>query len=127
MSVFKLEEMIRDGEALNDIFHTNDPESISWTLQTELSSIINYLAPPVTRQATRDWTPYMTASLRKRKKELDAQLSLAIGGGSSEDWRHFHLQRSQLNFDIEQAKENYYAAKIDSTSTRWSTFKNLGS
>ena len=107
---------------LNSIFQSSDPEYIAFTIQDQLSKIINDLAPPRVCQKRREWCPFITSEIRVQMKTNDALLSKCIKEGSKDDWRLFHNTRITINSEINRASEEYKAKELNG-GKRWKAWR----
>ena len=123
----KLEALINSSEGLNSIFSSQDPEFVAYTINHELSSIVNFLAPATVRQVRKDWCPFIGRELRARMTTNNRLLTKAITKNQASDWRDFRLERAKINDDIIAAENEYNAKNLNDTRLRWSSYRRLNS
>ena len=74
----KINEYIDRSEILNSIFWSNDSDFIAETLQMELNSIFNALAPGKSQQFRSNYIPYYTNEIRDEISRCNKLLTDAI-------------------------------------------------
>ena len=80
---------------LDTIFHSQDPDYIANTIQLELNTIYNILAPSKLVQFKSNHIPYYISDIREKLKGCDNLLTQAISSKSKEDWRNFRNKGTQ--------------------------------
>ena len=120
-----LEFAVNTNDALDSIFYSQDPEYIAFTINNELNNIINSLAPPKIYQSRKEWTPYIVPELRVKINLNNKLLTRAISGRRVEDWLEHRRNRLSINIELEAARAQYLSSKIDNTSERWKTFRQV--
>ena len=71
---------------LDTIFHSQDPDYIANTIQLELNTIYNILAPSKLVQYKSNHIPYYNSDIRGKIKGCNSLLTQAISSKSKEDW-----------------------------------------
>ena len=100
MTYSKINEYIDRSEILNSIFWSNDSDFIAETLQMELNSIFNALAPGKSQQFKSNYIPYYTNEIRDEINKCNKLLTDAIQTNDKENWRVFRNTRVLLNKKI---------------------------
>ena len=93
----KINEYIDRSEILNSIFWSNDSDFIAETLQMELNSIYNALAPGKSQQFRSNYIPYYTNEIRDEISRCNKLLTDAIKTNDKENWQVF---RNKLLYAI---------------------------
>ena len=109
-----IETCIDNSPLLNNIFNSNDPNYIAETLQLELNTIYNTLAPSKLVQVKHNYVPYYNESMREKIYDCNQKLTNAIRTHSPDDWRAFRTERATLNKDIKVLKTEYLKKQNES-------------
>ena len=115
----KLENAIFFNENLNTIFSHQDPDTIALTLQVELNSIINSIAPKKFINFKKNHAPFLNQEIKNDIKNNHLLLTKAIESKNQEDWRNFRNSKINTNKKIESAKKKYLNEKLANAKHGW--------
>ena len=110
---------------LDTVFHSQDPDYIANTIQLELNTIYNILAPSKVVQYKSDHIPYYNAKIRQKLKSCDLMLSKAILSKEKDDWRNFRNFRNSLDKEIKVLKTEYIKSKMTDNKNNWKFLKKF--
>ena len=100
---------------LDTIFQSEDPNYIANTLQLELNTIYNILAPSKVVQYKSNHIPYYNEDTHSKIKECNKLLTNAIQSKDKNDWRHYRNNKNILEKEIKTLKTNYISNKMKDT------------
>ena len=123
MSQINLKIAVESNENLHKIFHSEDPDFIAETIQSELNNIVEMLAPSKVVPVKKNWTPYVNSELRAKIKFNNTLLTRAINLGDPGDWSAFRANRLRINKNLELARAEYITKNLHKGSTQWKTLK----
>ena len=108
-----LSEYIANNQPLNDLFSYTDPDSIANTLVSELSNIIDIIAPPKIIQAKKKYAPWLDKNFKIQSEIKNLAHLKALRDNIPKDWRIFRAQRNLLNRLVKDLKTKYYAQRLN--------------
>ena len=121
---------IQNSENLNSIFNSQDPNFIAETIQIELNTLIDTIAPCKIVQNKKDYCPYYDNEILNDIQNNKNMLKLAIETNDKDNWRNFKNNTINLNTKIEEAKKEYFKKGFSSKNDQWKFLKkfneNLG-
>ena len=100
---------------LDTKFLSQDPDYIANTIQLELNTIYNILAPSKLVQFKSNHIPYYNSDICEKLKGCDNLLTQAISSKSKEDWRNFRNFRNSVNKEIKVLKTDYIKNNMTDT------------
>ena len=103
---------INNSEELENLFTLSDPNEIAASLQMELNSIIECIAPQKKVQFRKDYKPYLNSELLEKIKMSNDYLKEAIKSNDITDWRQFKHYRNDTMKSINMERKKLYFRKI---------------
>ena len=119
-----LSAAIEDSTVLQDVFQLEHSEEVAEAIQSELSIIINTLAPATVKQVKKG-RRFISIEGRKVMKEADELLTVAISTNHPLDWMRFKHMRNKALAKVEADQKEYIAARMSKSGQFWKTSKEL--
>ena len=123
LTTYNINDYIDRSEYLNQIFTTQDTDFIAETIQMELNSIYNALAPGKLVQYRHDYLPYYNNEIKDEIKRCNDILTQAIKNNDPNYWREFRNKKNLLNKEIKNLKSKYLKSKLTQKNNNWKFLK----
>ena len=104
---------------METIFQHQDPNFIANTLQLELNTIYNILAPEKIVQYKSNHVPYYSQDNYAKIDHCNELLTKAISSKDKSDWRNFRNTKNILDKEIKQLISNYISNRMTDTKNDW--------
>ena len=108
-----LNEYFSCNTFIQEIFSETDPNIIAETLITELSLIIECIAPSKKVQCSKSYAPWITKEFIRESKLKDELHKIAKVSNNGDDWRKFRAQRNLVNNLNKSNKSAYYNFRLN--------------
>ena len=102
-----LNQHLQHNHVLNSAFTFTDPNLIADIIMSEYNNIIEIISPRTIRQIRRNYTPYLTKKLIKKKQYLYRLHIRAKHTKDNTDWTEYKNLKATLNKEINNNKTNY--------------------
>ena len=113
------------NQNFKNIVKFNHPNDIANSLQIELNTIINTVAPSRIVQFKKDHQPYINSEISTILQESNSLLNNAINTNEFEDWVKFKNFRNNTQKIVNNAKTQYTTNKTNNSYNKWKTVKNI--
>ena len=110
---------VKKNFKLQNLTKLTDPDLVAETLQGELNSIINHLAPQRRVVNNKINQPYLDNDIRDEMTAVKGLLTRAIQTGESDIWREHNNRRNFLYKRINKAKAAHLTARLCNDRTGW--------
>ena len=124
-----LTEYINNSQPLQEIFQHTCPNIIAETLQQEINTIINTIAPRKITQIRKNYAPHIDTETLTAIHERKRLHNIAKTTQEQDNWRHYRNHRNQLNKLLKNKKQQYFSDKFNSTDKyrkdMWTTLKDI--
>ena len=119
----RLKFAVQKNHKLQNLTRQTDPNIVACTLNDELNSITNLIAPSTKCINKADNLPYMTQDLRNEKSTVNALLTNAIKTEIKDDWRNYHNCRNIFYKKVNIAKEKFMSSQLNDKVKGWRNIK----
>merc|ERR1712240_198451 len=82
-------------------------------------------APKTKRQERKNYTPYLNKETRQEKHKLQRLHTKAKQTQDANDWKEYKNNKATLNKKISKQKTEYINKKLEKSSDRWKTLKEI--
>merc|ERR1712240_754057 len=120
-----MNENLKNNDIIQTAFNYTAPDLIAEIIMNEYNNIIEIIAPKTKRQVRKDYTPYLNKETRQEKHNLQKLHTKAKQTEDSNDWREYKNNKATLNKKINKQKTEYINKKLDKSSDRWKTLKEI--
>lgn len=113
-----------------DILLLNDVDLMVGQFNFLLNSLLEHVAPMITKRVTKKPVPWFTDHIRLLQKQRDISFRKAKQSKSPVDWSVYKRLRNKTQQEIRNAKIRYYYQSLNnnckSTKLLWAKVKELG-
>ena len=111
-----------------DLYMCDSPSEAAEILTSNLSRILDQMAPIKTIQVRKKYVPWLSPATKELIKERDAAQARASTSRSQDDWRAYKNLRNATTAKVRAEKRAWEQNKLDSalhnSSTIWSSVKS---
>ena len=120
----KLKLALAKNIALQNVMQCTDSNIVAQTINDELNSIIDLIAPASRCMTNKLNQPYLSSVLREEMAEAHRLLTTAISSKDKDDWRYYTNKRNKMNKNIDKAKSEYLLSKLNNNRQCWRDLKS---
>ena len=120
-----LNQHLQHNDIIQTAFTYTDPDLIADIIMSEFNNIIDIIAPQTVKQVRKNYTPYISKTLREKQNQLRKLHIKAKKTKDIEDWNKYKNTKATINKLVSQHKTKYITRKLDDSEDWWKTIQDL--
>merc|ERR1712240_226133 len=120
-----MNEYVKNNDIIQTALNYTDPNLITEIIMNEYNNIFEIIAPQTKRQVKKNYTPYINKETRQEKQNLHKLHTKAKQTQDTNHWNEYKNNKATLNKKINKQTTEYINKKLDKSSNRWKTLKEI--